>query len=407
MNGNVWKAGFATVITTFQLVVLENYIVIFLSEDLVTAIIIITIIVSLRNLLQLVLRVPFGDLSQIIGRKPVIIIGHLSLIFSLFAASIANSWILVLISTIFMAIGMSAFWPNIFAYIGDLSTEIAGENLGRIFQMSDFGSIIGLFLANIVLDELLWGLKDLFKIVAMVASVLSLFNIILLPEVLSNEYRKNVPSIPKAIMNSFLVMLSSLRNMTRTKGLTEVFFYQFILSFTEFTATTFLPLLIIYKGFTRGDVSEIGMWTILIVIWFKPFLGRLIDKFNFIKVITTSLLIYCIFLLISTFVPNYSLESFLVFVIIYIILNASLITAYMSESSETSKRASISSRGTAQGALGFYVSLGRSTSTIVLGPIWEFIGLFGVFYFTVICILSVTIILWFINKTKQNRYLHK
>lgn len=94
--------------------------------------------------------------------------------------------------------------------------------------------------------------------------------------------------------------------MTRTKELTQIFFYQFILSFTEFAATTFLPLLIIYKDFTRGDVSEIGMWTILIVAWFKPFLSRLTDKFNFITVITTTLSIYYIFLLISTFVPNYS-----------------------------------------------------------------------------------------------------
>jgi NNP family putative nitrate transporter len=406
-KGAIWKAGFATIITTFQLVILETYIVIFLSQDLLTAIMIITIVVSLRNLLQLILRVPFGDLSQILGRKPVIIIGHFSLTSSLIAASIANTWFLVLISTIFMAVGMSAFWPNIFAYIGDLSPEIAGENLGRIFQMSDFGSIIGLFFATVILDELLLGLKELFGILALVATALSLLNIIILPEVLKEENKKQVPSIPKAIINSFRVMLSSLKDMTRTKGLAQVFFYQFILSFTEFAATTFLPLLIIYKGFTRGDVSEIGMWTILAVVWFKPFLGRLTDKFNFTTVITTTLSIYCFFLLIFTFVPNYSLESYLLCVVIYIILNASLITAYMAESSETSKRAPVILRGTAQGALGFYVSLGRSTSTIVLGPIWEVIGLLGVFYFTTIFILAVTVTLWFVNNARKDNYIHK
>ncbi|MFX0084664.1 MAG: hypothetical protein ACFFAU_03240 [Candidatus Hodarchaeota archaeon] len=79
----------------------------------------------------------------------------------------------------------------------------------------------------------------------------------------------------------------------------------------------------------------------------------------------------------------------------------------MAESSEPSKRASVIFRGTAQGALAFYVSLEKSTSIIVLGLIWEFIGLFGVFYFTVICILAGTFVLWFINNTRQNRYLHK
>jgi len=109
-------------------------------------------------------------------------------------------------------------------------------------------------------------------------------------------------------------------------------------------------------------------------------------------------------LLVCTTVPDNSVQSYWLFVLLFIILNASLITAYMAESSQTSKAAAVSFRGTAQGALGFYVSLGRATSTVVLGPIWELIGLIGVFFFAAILVLIIVISLWIIGEKRNNHH---
>ncbi|MFX0184905.1 MAG: hypothetical protein ACFE95_17625, partial [Candidatus Hodarchaeota archaeon] len=78
MNKAIWIAGLATLLASFQLIIINNYIVIYLQEDLLTAIIIITLIITLRNLIQIFLRVPLGELSQIIGRKPLLLFGHFS-----------------------------------------------------------------------------------------------------------------------------------------------------------------------------------------------------------------------------------------------------------------------------------------------------------------------------------------
>ncbi|MFX1512686.1 MAG: hypothetical protein ACFFCQ_08880, partial [Promethearchaeota archaeon] len=74
----IFIAGLVALFASFQLVVINMYVVIYLEEDLLTAIFIITVIVSLRNLLQLFLRVPLGEFSQIIGRKPLMLIGQFS-----------------------------------------------------------------------------------------------------------------------------------------------------------------------------------------------------------------------------------------------------------------------------------------------------------------------------------------
>ncbi|MFX0119889.1 MAG: MFS transporter [Promethearchaeota archaeon] len=399
-NKAIWIGGFSTVLATFQLVILRNYLVIFLREDLLTAITIITVIVSLRNFLQLFFRVPFGELSQIIGRKPLIISGHFSITLSLVLMSVADSWHWVLLSIMFVAIGMSAFWPCILAYLSDFASDnsFGGGNIGRIFQMADLGSLFGLLISSLVLDELVWKLTDLFGIAAGIAFVFGLVNIIILPEGLEITNKKQVSSIPKAIFDSFFSMLSSLKKMTLTKELTQAYIYQLLVSFVEFTAATFIPLLIVQKGFSRGDVSEIGLWVILVSLWFKPFLGRLTDKFTFTSVITTTLIVYSFALIIFTIEKN-----FLLLIIIYIFMNLSLVTAYMAENNEVSRKAPLSYKGTALGALGFYVSLGRTGSTIISGPIWEFLDLISVFYIISFAIIIITLILFILNRRKTLR----
>ncbi|MHA1969258.1 MAG: hypothetical protein ACW964_15840 [Candidatus Hodarchaeales archaeon] len=90
-------------------------------------------------------------------------------------------------------------------------------------------------------------------------------------------------------------------------------------------------------------------------------------------------------------------NEFWMLVLLYLILNGALITAYIAANSETTKRAPFDLRGTALGALGVYVSLGRTCSTIILGLIWEIFGLAEVFLFTSLSMILLTLALfaWF------------
>jgi len=92
-NKPIWIVGFTTLIANFQLMTINTFIVILLQYDLGTEILIITVIVSLRNFLQLFLRVPLGELSQIIGRKPLINAGHFSYTIALSLLILAEDWI--------------------------------------------------------------------------------------------------------------------------------------------------------------------------------------------------------------------------------------------------------------------------------------------------------------------------
>jgi MFS family permease len=151
--------------------------------------------------------------------------------------------------------------------------------------------------------------------------------------------------------------------------------------------TIFYPVLIVSKGFSKGNVSEIALWATLLLILFKPRLGKISDKLGYEKPIIGTMLISGIILIIMVYIPS----SLFFHVILFTVLIGSFITAYTAVNGGTAKKAPASQRGLALGALGFYVSTGRTTSTVVLGFIWDVYDINMVFLVAGITVIIITL----------------
>ena len=139
------------IVGSFSMTIFMSYVGLHL-ENINTVFWLILFIFALRNIPQLFLRVPLGNLSQMIGRKPLLIAGISFYTISLFFLAVSSHWALVIVAMFFMAIGMSCFWPIIFAYIGDVEEETnLGKVQGRLFQGTDLGAISGALLAFLLL----------------------------------------------------------------------------------------------------------------------------------------------------------------------------------------------------------------------------------------------------------------
>jgi MFS family permease len=210
--------------------------------------------------LQLFFRIPLGELSQIIGRKPLLLAGHFSYTTALFSLFLATHWIYVLISIIFVAFGMSCFWPALFAYIADFSPDNNfGASNGRIFQLSDIGTLFGLFISTLILDEFLLDLKDLFGFAMVLGILTGLISVYLLPEGLAKDQRKQVASIPHALSTSFISMLTSFKQITETNKLYQVYAFQLLLAFVEFMTSSFLPLIVVSKMSQKSHYGQYSL----------------------------------------------------------------------------------------------------------------------------------------------------
>ncbi|MHA2337165.1 MAG: hypothetical protein ACXACX_07670 [Candidatus Hodarchaeales archaeon] len=91
---------------------------------------------------------------------------------------------------------------------------------------------------------------------------------------------------------------------------------------------------------------------------------------------------------------NDNLYLLIILILIYFVITAFIFVAYPAVNGATAHTASTAQRGIALGALGVYTSVGRTSSTVLLGPIWESFGLISVFIFTAFFIIGIVILLW-------------
>lgn len=358
------RLGFVNFISIMQLIMLRTYFVVYLETDLLTDILIITLLGSLQNLLQIVFRVPLSRISQIFGRKPLILLGIVSFTLSLFFMAVATNWIYVAISTLLLAIGMSAYWPATFAYLGDITDENYGEYNGVLFQYGDIGSIFTTLVAKYLLDIQSFfkdfGLRQLYWIFTILSAILVIIAWFILPE--SNKGHEDRGPLFSEVISSLKFMVSDTLKMTKAQYLGRIYLLQFIVSFSEFGFVLFFPKLIVDYGYSNGNVAEIILYGTLILILIKPWLGKVSDRFGYLRPVGFSLVVMSISIYLEILSRN-----FLVLFATYTVVIGVLMISYPAINGGTSRSADNQLRGQAMGVLGIYTSTGRGLSTLYLG----------------------------------------
>ena len=400
----------------FSMTIFMSYVGLHL-DDIRTTAWLIAFIFALRNIYQIFLRVPLGHFSQIVGRKPLLIGGCGLYAISLFFMAIATHWGFVIVAITFLAIGMSCFWPVIFAYIGDFEDEHIGQSQGRLFQGTDIGAVLGALLAFLLLRRSHIEIQKIFtfKLQSLVVfpqmsaamsplrilfawgSGISFLGVIglafFMPEVLKKEDRLQVDSKLKALGESFLSMFRNLAIVTKQKKLNFIYILQLFVAFLEYMVTAFFPFLIVSKGYPDDTVAQIAWISAGVLLFFKPYMGKIVDKIGYKGPIYFTLLFSSAMLVFMVIV-----DSLPGLIIIYMFYAASSLTSYLGVNTGTTRVSKTTQRGMALGALGFYVSFSRSISTLSLTPVWNNFGIDAVFIATAIIVATAVIIIYVIFK---------
>ena len=411
------------IVGSFSMTIFMSYVGLHL-DDIKTTAWLIAFIFALRNIYQIFLRVPLGHFSQMVGRKPLLIGGCGLYALSLFFMAIATHWGFVIVAITILAIGMSCFWPVIFAYIGDFEDEHIGQSQGRLFQGTDIGSVLGALLAFLLLRRSHVGINRIFTyelpklmILPQMNSVMSPLRVLFswgsgisflaviglaffMPEVLKKEDRLQVDSKMKALGESFLSMFRNLAIVTKQKKLNFIYILQLFIAFLEYMVTAFFPFLIVSKGYSDDTVAQIAWISAGVLLFFKPYMGKIVDKIGYKGPIYFTLLFSSTMLVLMVFV-----DALPGLIILYMLYAASSLTSYLGVNTGTTRESKMAQRGMALGALGFYVSFSRSISTLSLTPVWTNFGINAVFITTaiIVSIASITIFLIYRALDKRNK----
>ena len=361
------RIGFVTIIAIMSLLIFRTYFVIFLEFDLQTTILIIAILGSSQNLLQIFFRIPLGTFSQIFGRKPLIFFGLACFSFALLLQFFAWNWYLPAIGSIFIAVGMSCYWPAAFAHIGDISEENYGKLSSKMFQYGDIGTILASLAAKYLLDIqqyipsfTLFSLYGLFAFIAITLTVISWF---FFKESHFDTIPLNLQNIRKHLLFSFKHMPGEFIKISKLDRMLKIYLIQLIVSFVEFGFILYFPRLVVNFNFTNGNVAEIILYGTIMNFFLKFLLGKISDKFHYASQIAVAILGTGIILI---FVSIFGTE-FWVLLTVFTLFLAMIMLCYFGINAATSNTSPTKLRGHAFGVLGVYTSFGRGLSTLFFG----------------------------------------
>ncbi len=344
-------------------------------NNLAASALIIGIVFTSRNFIQIFLRVPLSEISQYVGRKPMIIIGMIGYTLSLGLLYLADNWIIALIATLVLGVSMSAHWPSVFAYIGDVSAKIgSGNNYGKIngiiFQGQDIGIILGALAARYLLADDLVTLQELFGLTFLIGIIGVVLAIFLLSEVLDSSERIQLDSkraILRVMNSSFFNIMGSFRRLTMTKPLGFIFSLETLVTFTEFFVTAFFPLLVVETlGYDDSVVATTLLISTSIQLFFRRYFGGIYDRWGYKWPILIAMALTASMIAILPLTT-----SLLQLFIVYTVAMSAVFTCFIASTGAANDNVSASNRGLVMGVLGVYIAGGRTLSSLLLSPILE------------------------------------
>ncbi len=219
---------------------------------------------------------PAGSLSDIIGRRKVLLASTLVFASAPFLYVLINSWWQLILVRFYHGFATAIFVPVARAALAEYYPSRKGERISTFTSATIVGRSIAPFIGGFILSLTLWNYQALYLAVGF-AGIIALITGIILFTQISEEHHADSPKHPEE--DSKAGKLEGFRTVLRSSGI-------LIASLTEAAARyVYGALEFFFVGYLKNmahlDPSLIGiimgMQLVLIPI-VNPFMGRLSDK---------------------------------------------------------------------------------------------------------------------------------
>lgn len=260
----------ANFISTFGETIPQPFLSIFLTGLGIPASVV-GLLYNIRNLVQTLVRIPIGVMSDMLGRKRMMLLGLilLSMVPLLYYAS--DSLLLPLTAMIMAGLGISLYYPPAEAYTSKLfPPERVGEAMGRFHLGWAVSSIIGPSVGGVLALHF-----PTYRPIFIIASAVTLLSVPVLW--LNTEGDSTHPDL-KDLKASLLGLPSLLAEFLRSRKIVAASITTFIHSFCNWVVPAFFPLLAYGLGFNEAIIGLSLTANALVMAISLPFIGRLSDR---------------------------------------------------------------------------------------------------------------------------------
>jgi MFS transporter, DHA1 family, multidrug resistance protein len=312
-------------------------------------------IAAASTVVGIVVSIPAGILSDIIGRRKVILIAAIVFATAPFLYLLVTApWHLVLVR-IYHGLATAILGPVAMAAVADTFEKGRGERMGWYSSATMVGRFAAPFVGGILIfgDNFHWVyLADGF------AGVLALVAALRLPLATATS-----ASTGEALKRQRGKYSQDIAFIFRHPGIMATSGIEAVQYFAYGSLETFLPVYLKeQRGYSTWQIGILFTAQILAATLTKPIMGRLSDRYGRIPMITSGLLLGGI----TTGVMIFSTD-FVIFVLLIALFGLGLATVTASTSALVADLSRVYSRGGAMGVLSSIMDIGQSAGPMVTG----------------------------------------
>jgi DHA1 family multidrug resistance protein-like MFS transporter len=340
-------------------------------------------IAAASTIVGIIVSLPAGILSDIIGRRRVILIAVIVFATAPFLyLFITAPWQLVLVR-IYHGLATAILGPVALAVVADTFEKGRGERMGWYSS----ATMVGRFIAPFVGGILIFG--DNFRWVYLAsgfAGVLALVAALRLPLATATS-----GSVREALKKQRGKYSQEIAFVFRHRGILATSGIEAIQYFAFGCLETFLPIYLNEKlGYPAWKIGVLFAAQILAAAFTKPLMGRLSDRFGRIPMIVSGLALGGITTAVMILSSNY-----LVIMALIATFGLGLATVTASTSALVADLSRSQNRGSALGVLSGIMDIGQSGGPIVTGILVGTYSYLTAFATVGIALVAASLVFWF------------
>lgn len=348
-----------------------------------------TLLYNIRNIIQTVLRLVAGTLSDALGRRNMMIFGLALFALVPFIYSIAQNPWTAAVAMMISGFALSIYFPPSEAYASSLfPPERAGEVMGRYHMSWAISSVIGPSIGGFIAGYL--GYRMIFTI----AGVITTIGLFISWRYTEDDRDYSCPLSPaEQIRTTFNEFPGTMGRLMKNRKILVASIAVFAHSFTHWGLPTFIPLLGEELGMSEFLIGITLTANSLMIAIALPLVGRISDRVGrFLPIFSGLGASIFAFALIPI------LPSFWMFPVVNGILGICAVLVFPVSQAATMESLPSADRGSATGVWGMVMSLGGTLGLFTMSGLLAVAEIKWVFYLSAIFTTILTIIIFMMRE---------
>jgi len=345
----------------------------------------ITLIYNIRNVIQTVLRLVAGTLSDSIGRRTMMLFGLALFALVPFIYSVATNPWLPVVAMIASGFALSIYFPPSEAYASSLfPPEKAGEAMGKYHMSWAVSSVIGPSIGGYIASNFL----D-YKTIFVFSGLITCIGFFIVWRYTEDDRDLSCPIPPGMLIRQTLSDFpSTMRWLLSNRKVLVACFAVFAHSFCHMGLPTFFPLLGAELGMTEFWIGITLTANALAIAISLPIIGPLSDRVGRFTPIAAGLLVSVAAFALVPIVPYYWMLP-----VLSAILGICAVMVFPVTQAASMESLPVNDRGSATGVWGMILSLGGTIGMFTMSAVLSVVSIEWVFYasagFTLLCAIVI------------------